>query len=155
VALVVLTHTSVRTAAEQTAKGVRPLAHMFGSLFRLDSPTRHDEQLDPQQPILFDQDANRDLDLRDDHGREPSPKRSTVDVKVNELPGEQLAIDLGPGAARSPWKLPQPTLLPRSESHQIDHRAVEQRGHLLEASLAQHGVETRLVGMVVGPSVTR
>src|SRR4029077_11791282 len=34
-------------------------------------------------------------------------------------------------------------------------RAVEARGRVLEAALAQHGVETRLVGMVVGPSVTR
>ena len=28
-------------------------------------------------------------------------------------------------------------------------------GRVLEAALAQHGVETRLVGMVVGPTVTR
>jgi S-DNA-T family DNA segregation ATPase FtsK/SpoIIIE len=32
---------------------------------------------------------------------------------------------------------------------------VEERGRVLEAALAQHGVETRLVGMVIGPSVTR
>ena len=33
--------------------------------------------------------------------------------------------------------------------------AVEEAGRVLEAALAAHGVETRLVGMVVGPTVTR
>ncbi|HEX7442484.1 MAG TPA: DNA translocase FtsK, partial [Acidimicrobiales bacterium] len=32
---------------------------------------------------------------------------------------------------------------------------VEERGRALEGALAEHGVETRLVGMVVGPTVTR
>ena len=32
---------------------------------------------------------------------------------------------------------------------------VEERGRTLEAALAEHGVQTRLVGMVVGPTVTR
>ena len=40
-------------------------------------------------------------------------------------------------------------------SHEVDQAAVEAAGHVLEQALAQHGVETKLVGMVVGPSVTR
>ena len=40
-------------------------------------------------------------------------------------------------------------------SQEVDHAAVEAAGHVLERALAQHGVETKLVGMVVGPSVTR
>ena len=32
---------------------------------------------------------------------------------------------------------------------------VEEEGRPLERALAEHGVETRLVGMVVGPTVTR
>ncbi|HVN50054.1 MAG TPA: DNA translocase FtsK, partial [Acidimicrobiales bacterium] len=38
---------------------------------------------------------------------------------------------------------------------EVDRQAVESRGRALESSLAQHGVETKLVGMVVGPTVTR
>ena len=38
---------------------------------------------------------------------------------------------------------------------EVDKAAVEAAGHVLEQALAQHGVETKLVGMVVGPSVTR
>jgi S-DNA-T family DNA segregation ATPase FtsK/SpoIIIE len=68
---------------------------------------------------------------------------------------EQLAIGLGPAAERSPWKLPSPKLLRRSEVQEVDRSAVEERGRALEGALAAHSVETRLVGMVVGPTVTR
>ena len=47
------------------------------------------------------------------------------------------------------------SLLQRAGSHDIDVSIVEERGRVLESALAQHGVETRLVGMVIGPSVTR
>ncbi len=70
-------------------------------------------------------------------------------------PAEQLEIDLPPGAAGSAWKLPPANSLSLSPRSTVDTRAVEQRGQQLEAALAEHGVETRLVGMVVGPTVTR
>jgi S-DNA-T family DNA segregation ATPase FtsK/SpoIIIE len=66
-----------------------------------------------------------------------------------------MEIDLGPGAKPSPWKLPPLNVLDKATTHEVDKRAVEERGRVLEAALSQHGVETRLVGMVVGPSVTR
>ena len=68
---------------------------------------------------------------------------------------EQLAIDLGPAAERPVWKLPGRKLLDRSEVHEVDTQLVEEKGRALESALAAHGVETRLVGMVVGPTVTR
>lgn len=46
-------------------------------------------------------------------------------------------------------------LLSVSPTQAVDRAAVEERGHLLESSLASHGVDTRLVGMTVGPTVTR
>jgi S-DNA-T family DNA segregation ATPase FtsK/SpoIIIE len=60
--------------------------------------------------------------------------------------------------ARAPkivWKLPPMSLLKRSGGREIDRAAVRDRGRLLERALAEHGVQTRLVGMVVGPTVTR
>ena len=53
------------------------------------------------------------------------------------------------------WKLPPMSLLKRSAGREIDKAAVRERGRLLERALAEHGVQTRLVGMVVGPTVTR
>src|SRR5439155_16989681 len=47
------------------------------------------------------------------------------------------------------------TLLQRTAAATIDRRAIEEAGHVLEQALAAHGVETRLVGMTVGPTVTR
>jgi S-DNA-T family DNA segregation ATPase FtsK/SpoIIIE len=82
-------------------------------------------------------------------------KSELVDAELASGPAEQLAINLGPAAKGSPWKLPPVTLLDRSASAQIDRRAVEETGRTLERALAEHGVETRLVGMVVGPTVSR
>jgi len=158
VGLVVLTKTSVRVAADRTAAGVRPLTRMFTGLFDLGSKP----ESAPSLTGLYDQDADpdHDVDLREETPpvpkRPPRPKM-TVPTPFDDDAGptEQLAIDLGPGAKASPWKLPSLSLLERAESQEVDKRAVEERGRVLEAALAQHGVETRLVGMVVGPSVTR
>ena len=68
---------------------------------------------------------------------------------------EQLSIALGPAAEPGTWRLPPLALLKRSKATEIDRRQVESLGHTLEDALAAHGVETRLVGMTVGPTVTR
>jgi S-DNA-T family DNA segregation ATPase FtsK/SpoIIIE len=67
---------------------------------------------------------------------------------------QQLEIDLPPGA-RGTWRLPPANLLERTANQQIDRLAIESRGRDLELALASHGVETRLVGMTIGPTVTR
>ena len=158
VGLVVLTKTSVRVAADRTAAGVRPLTKMFTGLFELS--TNHERP--PLINGLYDQDADADheIDVREEAPpvpkRPPRPKVSLpTPFDEDAGPTEQLAIDLGPAAKASPWKLPPLSLLERAETQEVDKRAVEERGRVLEAALAQHGVETRLVGMVVGPSVTR
>lgn len=53
------------------------------------------------------------------------------------------------------WKLPPKALLKKGKAIEIDKRAVEAGGRVLEEALAAHGVETRLSGMTVGPTVTR
>jgi DNA segregation ATPase FtsK/SpoIIIE, S-DNA-T family len=68
---------------------------------------------------------------------------------------EQLEIELGPGAQKGRWKLPPATFLTRTNALEVDRGEVQARGRVLEESLASHGVETRLVGMTVGPTVTR
>jgi DNA segregation ATPase FtsK/SpoIIIE, S-DNA-T family len=71
------------------------------------------------------------------------------------LDAEQLSISLGPAAAAGTWRLPPVALLKRTKAAEVDRRHVEALGHTLEDALAAHGVETRLVGMTVGPTVTR
>ncbi|MFM9083566.1 MAG: DNA translocase FtsK, partial [Actinomycetota bacterium] len=57
----------------------------------------------------------------------------------------------GPGE----WILPPGDYLSLTEIHEVNKARVAERGQLLEESLASHGVETRLIGMTVGPTVTR
>jgi S-DNA-T family DNA segregation ATPase FtsK/SpoIIIE len=68
---------------------------------------------------------------------------------------QQLEIDLGPGAQKGQWKLPPASYLHRSNTLELDRAGAQARGGVLEESLASHGVETKLVGMTVGPTVTR
>lgn len=139
------------------------------SLFTLGRSTAEDEDSEEYED---DADAEYDEEDEEDEVEEPAPppkkrarKAADDEVKVEVAlgPGKvapikeatQLAIDLGPGAEGSTWKLPPLTLLKRSPSKAVDTERVRERGQLLERALAEHGVQTRLVGMVVGPTVTR
>nr|MDQ2726190.1 DNA translocase FtsK [Actinomycetota bacterium] len=84
------------------------------------------------------------------NGAPPTPDSEGADQDP-----EQLRIALGPAAEPGRWKLPSIGLLKRSKVAEIDQRMVESLGRTLEHALAAHGVETRLVGMTVGPTVTR
>jgi S-DNA-T family DNA segregation ATPase FtsK/SpoIIIE len=90
-------------------------------------------------------------------GRRKSRKATEVveEAAAAMAEPEQLEIELPPAARASSWKLPPVTLLERTGAQQIDKRAVEETGRTLEKALAEHGVETRLVGTVVGPTVSR
>ena len=59
------------------------------------------------------------------------------------------------GPALGEWKLPPATLLKRAKAQIIDETEVDAAGAALVRALAAHGVETRLVGRTVGPTVTR
>jgi DNA segregation ATPase FtsK/SpoIIIE, S-DNA-T family len=162
--LVVLTRTPLRVAADRTVAGVRPftagLNQRLATLFRL--PYDDAEPTDVIDPALVPDDDT--LVEPPDDATEPEDKAARgkrrkapkiVVPETDDAQPEQLAIALGPAAKASPWKLPPLTMLERAGAHQIDRRAIEDTGRTLEKALADHGVETRLAGMVVGPTVTR
>jgi S-DNA-T family DNA segregation ATPase FtsK/SpoIIIE len=67
--------------------------------------------------------------------------------------GDQLALELsGP---HGEWRLPPLKMLSRSRPQELDRGEVGAAGRALVAALAAHGVQTRLVGHTVGPTVTR
>jgi S-DNA-T family DNA segregation ATPase FtsK/SpoIIIE len=111
-----------------------------------DAPASDDPSSLPGQPgpVLYDAEAEGDVP--------PAPKRRRS--KVSD-PAEQVELDLGPGAQRGKWVLPPISHLVRTGQQAIDMDEVRARGRLLKESLASHGVETRLVGMTSGPTVTR
>ena len=107
------------------------------------------------RPSLYDADA-------DDDWRQPASKAKRAKAKpvidhalYDGGAATQSELDLGPGAQKGAWILPPTSYLARSESQTINKAEVEARGNTLVESLASHGVETKMVGMTVGPTVTR
>ena len=170
--LVVLTRTPIRVAADKSAAGLRPFVQSVGTklsgVFQV--PVEAPGEVSPSiegygfEPRSDDDTLEEKLDpdalaaakkLRADRRRAKRKTAVVADVAEDSGPAEQLEIELGPAAKPSVWKLPPVTLLERSGTQQIDRKAVEETGRTLEKSLAEHGVETRLVGTVVGPTVSR
>jgi S-DNA-T family DNA segregation ATPase FtsK/SpoIIIE len=168
--LVVFTRTPLRDAADRTVAGVRPFTSVvnrrLATLFRLpyegdQGPAGDviDPALVPDDDTLVEGPGDSDDTRADEQpakrGRRKAPKFVVPEPESGEVDIEQLAIALGPAGKASPWKLPPLTLLERSGTLQVDRRSIEDTGRTLEKALADHGVETRLVGMVVGPTVSR
>jgi S-DNA-T family DNA segregation ATPase FtsK/SpoIIIE len=162
--LLVVTRASLRGIASGAARGARPV---FGAAKRAanNMTTLASEHLGldappdaPARPAPALYDAAQDPDLTPPRKeRAPRKKDAPADplLTTPSAPGEQLEIDLGPGAQKGKWKLPPLTSLHRTAVQEIDEEAIRERGHDLEKALASHGVETRLVGMTIGPTVTR
>ncbi|MEM8925637.1 MAG: DNA translocase FtsK 4TM domain-containing protein [Actinomycetota bacterium] len=77
---------------------------------------------------------------------------------VIEVPQTSVVEGLvlaAPGPVEGNWSLPALDLLDRTEAQDVDRATVEATGRQLEHALAEHGVETRLIGVVVGPTVSR
>ncbi len=162
VGLLLLTRTSARDAWGHIVSALRrTLDVLSGSARHLAASTTTDvdERIDatrrhPSVPPIV---TNGEEPTDEDAPAEEPEIEITVAVPAETAPAtaDQLAIDLGPAHREGPWRLPALALLKRSTAIEIDRRAIEQGGRTLEHALAAHGVETRLVGMTVGPTVTR
>ncbi len=67
---------------------------------------------------------------------------------------EQVTLPID-GKQVGEWVLPPIALLKQAGQQTVNMVEIEARGNTLQESLASHGVETQLVGMTVGPTVTR
>ncbi|MFN8052879.1 MAG: DNA translocase FtsK 4TM domain-containing protein, partial [Acidimicrobiales bacterium] len=120
-----------------------------------------DAEDDPDSVPLFDYNADPSDPLarrsRSPRKKPSAPAEPTIVLPEVTVPTsvEQLEIQLDPQRPGSPWKLPSLSLLSRSKAQTHDTEAITARGRQLEGALAEHGVTTRLSGMVVGPTVTR
>ena len=112
-----------------------------------DGPDEVDEKRErtfAEKKAIFDQ---------EDSTIQPEP---TVSVPSVAVAPQQLETELTVTTQdEHTWVLPSMSLLTRSGSQSVDQQAVLNRGRVLERALAEHGVETTLVNMVVGPTVTR
>ncbi|MDQ6728673.1 MAG: DNA translocase FtsK, partial [Actinomycetota bacterium] len=161
-ALLVLAQTTVRAAAGRAAStarvGGRSLASIGRSLVELRP------QPLPAVPDVADEDAAPALPTFTTPVKESAPiPAASVEVHLPPPPaieepdeaGDQLAIDVPASEKHGAWRLPPLSLLKRGKAQDVDHALVEAEGRTLERALAAHGVDTALVGMTVGPTVTR
>ncbi len=118
---------------------------------------------DVHKPSSFSQLAGLDVRLAETVSEpaaeapdpQPKPRKKPKIIVSDTGPGEQTTLPLGPSVEGSAWKIPPLTLLNSGGSRAVDQNAVAEQGQQLERALASHGVDAHLVGMVVGPTVTR
>ena len=176
--VLLITSTSLRTMATNTGRGVGTVARPLGraakraisdlstlsserdddrsgrrrggrSARQAEGDQRHagapDVHGEPTAPALYDG--------ADDDGalfapaKPPAKRRRKPAAQQRALPidGEQIGE----------WVLPPLSHLKQAGQQAIDMKDIERRGETLQESLAQHGVDTELIGMTVGPTVTR
>lgn len=76
-------------------------------------------------------------------------------VKVNTPKKEDLTIDITSKQKVGDWQLPSLDMLEKSEAKEMNMNLIKEQGAVLEATLHEFGVDATLVGMTVGPTVTR
>ncbi len=170
VALVVFTGVSVRTAAGAMTRGARvglALAQGRDPDADPDEAGGTDEPTDPfgravatapvvadpvPTPVAADESPDHARSAADDDEDDDEPEPE-AEPRPSRSTSSPLELRLGPTVGE--WRLPPADLLQRTRPRKVDDEDLETGGLALVRSLAAHGVETRLVGCTVGPSVTR
>ncbi|MFT6289501.1 MAG: S-DNA-T family DNA segregation ATPase FtsK/SpoIIIE [Ilumatobacter sp.] len=179
--LMIITQTSLRTMAEQTGGFLNAVARPLGRAARsglgnittlssdrddsreLDATAMFDQaELDgPQQvpgealpaatsgsPAVYDFEADGDA-----AGAKPKRKRAASKPTIST--GSKPGVVSSDGKQVGEWVLPPLKFLLQPGEQKVDLKAIEKRGVTLQESLESHNVETELIGMTVGPTVTR
>ncbi len=120
------------------------------------SPGLDDDPDPPPEPLVGGTDL---YDVERDATLEPPPLDTTQPggppVPVVEEADGQMALAVGRKGRPGSWTLPPTNLLARGSAAKTDRRLAEAAGEVLAGALQQHGVDAALVGMTVGPTVTR
>ena len=161
-----ITVKSAGVAGKQLFKGIallltalsRSLGNWIRSLLTPPGSTDQRQIPDPvREESTFQENPPSETEVRTvaEPQKEFKPKKKKVKPKVKNTASEQLTIQLGKAVEGSSWSLPALEILSTSDKHDVDAKAAEERGKRLQEALEAHGVETRLVDMTIGPTVTR
>ncbi len=169
---IILTGSSAQGAGRAITSALRLAGSMIKSVFRGlmgDPADQSDSQLDPTgdsmpvQPLpppQADSSDTAEMQSSEPAASDVPPESAASSGTEATHRGrvepaaetEQQALRLPTG---SKWKLPPTSLLGRSRQQSVDENLVAHRGRLLQATLAQFGVETTVLTPVIGPTVTR
>jgi len=161
-----ITVKSSGVAGKQLFKGIvlvlaalsRSLGNWIRSLLTPPGSTDRRQIPDPvREENTFQENPPAETEVRTvaEPQKEFKPKKKKVKPEVKNTESEQLTIQLGKAVEGSSWSLPSLEILSTSDTHDVDAKAAEERGKRLQEALEAHGVETRLVDMTIGPTVTR
>ena len=126
-------------------RGDRPVLFDLDEMFGAEPPVAEAEIEPPLEP-----EPHRVADMPLVEAR---PDESSVSSAAGVRPEAALSMDAR--AATGDWRLPPMKLLSRSKHQELDRAEISAAGRALVSALAAHGVETRLLGHTVGPTVTR
>ena len=163
---IVITVKSAGIVGKQMFKGIalllkvlsRSLGNWIRSLLTPPGSTEQREMPDRvREEDTFQENPPTEAEITtvDEPQKESKPKKKKPKSKVKNTGSEQLTIQLGKAVEGSSWSLPSLDILSTSDTHDVDAKAAEERGKRLQEALEAHGVETRLVDMTIGPTVTR
>ncbi len=118
-----------------------------------------DMAVDDMAPRPPAPDVAEDLAPPDEPAADDDDFHDDIDIPLDPEP-EPVHVVPAPPATHSPrapgeWVLPAMSLLEESPKVRQNQRQIDAAGEELVRALAAHGVETRLVGSRVGPTVTR
>ncbi|HUE07799.1 MAG TPA: DNA translocase FtsK 4TM domain-containing protein [Acidimicrobiales bacterium] len=166
VAILIATGVSIATAARATRTAAVASGRTAASLWRgkpfvvmpddetdTEEPTSRvappssPEDDAPEAPDMEADDTDIDIPLDPEPEPEPDPEPQPNTGSAPPVP----ATPRVPGE----WVLPPMSKLIASKKLRTDQRQVDAAGEELVRALAAHGVDTRLVGSRVGPTVTR
>jgi S-DNA-T family DNA segregation ATPase FtsK/SpoIIIE len=176
--LLLITSTSLRTMASNTGKGVGTVARPIGRVARraladlstlssergergdgrgrrggsgsgIEADQRHagapDVHGEPIAPALYDGAEHDDPLFAPTKAATKRRRKPSSDQRALPIDGVQVGD----------WVLPPLSHLKQAGQQAVNMKEIERRGQTLQESLAQHGVDTELIGMTVGPTVTR
>ena len=170
--LLLVVGTGVRQMAGTASSAARVISRQLRATFARatadggDAPQTESSAGDPvTRPPLFDQfsGANAaDLDplAAQDEAPDDDAEPEDDDAEYDEDEYDDAASDPEDAEHARPvpkvsWRLPAISILKRSQSREVDPRMIEQGGEVLEATMREFGVDARLIGATVGPTVTR
>jgi S-DNA-T family DNA segregation ATPase FtsK/SpoIIIE len=164
VAILVATGVSLATAGHALGSAGRNVGRTFSALwqgkpFVMTSDLGEDAPVEAASSRRVPFDAEADALPPDDDEDEVDlePLDDLDEPDPMPAPVASVPLPLAPAPARAPgeWALPPMSLLQASKKMRQDQRQIDALGEDLVRALEAHGVETRLVGCRVGPTVTR